>query len=177
MTNSANSSENDFALWQECFGDDEETVKTFSSIPDIQHLHFVSNGQTVGMAHIVPVSMDDLRGGYLYGIGVKKEYRGRGICRALLEAAEHTNCDFLCLIPANEELAETYRRYGYVKRVVRYGYPHRMDACALTCDSEAFLAYANTDVSTFGQKYGLMKFLAPHKTARQVYFESPMGEA
>ena len=176
MTSSVKSSESKLALWRECFGDDESTVKAFYAIPDIRGLSFVSDGQVVGMADIVPVLAGGLRGGYLYAIGVKKEYRGRGICRTFLEAAENMGYDFLCLIPGDDELAKTYRRYGYTQRVLRYGYPQRIGACPIRCASEGFLAYANADVSGFGQKYGLMKRLMPRSPAGALYFASPMGE-
>lgn len=75
------------------------------------------HGDAAGMCNLVPVSADGMHGLYLFAVGMLPEYRGMGgfrlLCDAACRIAEDEGADFTVLVPADERLGETYKRYGY----------------------------------------------------------------
>ncbi len=174
MTSSGLISENKLALWRECFGDGEVSVRGFYELPHVKCYSYMSGDGLVGMAHVLPVRAGEARGGYVYAVGVAESHRGRGIFRRLMRAVERESYDFLCLVPGNERLAETYFRYGYDIEVPRCGREHEEDSTPIL-PSEAFSAWAEGENENFGLAVGLAKKMSP-KCPEKLHFAKPMGE-
>lgn len=54
---------------------------------------------------------------YIYGVGVKKEFRGKGLARSIMneiyEYYKNKDISFLYLVPANDKLFSMYKKMGY----------------------------------------------------------------
>lgn len=109
-------------LWEEAFGADENSLSWFlraalsaDGLPCLR-----CDGEVVSAFLRFNVTFGPLSGVYIYGLCTKKEWRGRGCMRTLLDeaakAVKEEGRAFLTLIPANQELAETYSRIGFVPR-------------------------------------------------------------
>lgn len=166
-----------FAL---CFGDSREDILAFYAIPDAVCIEHKENGETVGIAHVLPVFLEGTRGGYLYAIGVAPEYRGKGILARLLERCEGFcrtwGLDFVCLIPATDALAKTYRRHGYTMEIATVSGETEMNSHPVICLSDEFLAYGKHGNREDAPKMGLGKPLSNQPLPTPAHFASPMGE-
>lgn len=98
------------ALWQEAF---HETP----ILPDCDCFVAELDGRIVGMLFAMPQKLKSkalYKAVYFYAVATKEEYRGRGICRALMAYAEaHTDADCCVLVPASESLFDFYEKLGY----------------------------------------------------------------
>ncbi|MDD3429598.1 MAG: GNAT family N-acetyltransferase [Oscillospiraceae bacterium] len=106
-------------LWHAAFGDDDSFMnKVFGGFAPLNSIYVVEQAEgIVAMACAVPVSCNDRKGVYLYGVNTKKEMRGQGIMKGLLLHI-HKECAkagivFSVLIPAEESLFEWYGSFGY----------------------------------------------------------------
>jgi len=101
-------------LWIEIFGDDEEYIHRFYNSFDTGGNIFTEYDGNIlcGMVNRVPIKYGNHTGGYIYAACTRPEYRGKGIFRRLLTAAE-ADMDFMMLIPAEPELYEMYHKLGY----------------------------------------------------------------
>lgn len=110
-------------IWRECFPspDSGSDARLFAGCSGAKTLLLTVNGAPAGMCNILPVSAGTLRGCYLFAVGVRPAFRGNGGFRLLCKEAEDTaraeGLDFLTLVPADEGLAATYRRFGYTENV------------------------------------------------------------
>ena len=89
--------------------------------------------------------------------------------------AKENGADFVCLIPADTRLSETYERMGYTEKV---GLCHNAEKNSerVFVLSESFIEYATPDGDAKGPiPYGLMKPLNDFKK-RDIEFFSPMGD-
>lgn len=109
-------------IWRDCFpSDGERDAMLFCRHSGAEALLLRAGGRTAGGCGIVPLTAGELRGGYIFALGVLSAYRGRGGMRLLLAAArehgaEH-GLDFLALVPADDGLARTYSRCGFVGQI------------------------------------------------------------
>lgn len=108
------------SLWQICFPEDgKEDIRALLSLlsEDGVMLSAKDGEKAVAQAFLLPLTLNRREGYYLYAVGTHPNYRGRGYMRACLLAArayaEKEKKDFLLLIPATQQLAETYRRAGF----------------------------------------------------------------
>ena len=89
--------------------------------PDATALIFETGEGVSAECFLIPLMLGGHYGLYVYGVCVAPERRGRGYMRRMLRAAgdyaKEIGCDFLLLIPANEELRETYRRLGFTEEL------------------------------------------------------------
>ncbi|MBR6825064.1 MAG: GNAT family N-acetyltransferase [Oscillospiraceae bacterium] len=108
-------------LWQECFGDDPKEIQGFwSAVFDRIRVYTATEGpKTVAMACVIPTQFVDEEGeshscGYVYAVCTAAPFRGRGICKGLLDYI-HQNCGFAytALVPAQESLFSYYKALGY----------------------------------------------------------------
>ena len=163
-----------------CFGDTQEDIDAFYAISDAVCIEEKENGETVGIAHVLPVFLEGYRGGYLYAIGVAPEHRGKGLFARLLERCEAFcrawGLDFVCLIPATEALADTYRRYGYHLEIATVSGNRQKDSHPVRCLSEEFLAYGKHGSCEGAPKTGLAKSLSGKPLPTPMHFASPLGE-
>ncbi len=107
------------SLWQEAFGDEKEYIDfVFDQFAGLDGVWLTEqDGAVAAYACVIPVTLGSLRGVYLYGVNTKKELRGRGIMRGLMEEihaeAAHAGLDFAVLVPAGQKLFEFYEKLGY----------------------------------------------------------------
>ncbi len=104
-------------LWQVCFGDDLSYIDTFFNemfVTDNTVVAQISN-EVVGVVHLLKRKLNDKTFLYGYAISVFPQFRGKSICKSMLdkikEYTEKNNILF-GLHPANEKLAEFYQRIG-----------------------------------------------------------------
>lgn len=163
-----------------CFGDTREGIDAFYAIPDAVCIEEKENGETVGIAHVLPVFLEGYRGGYLYAIGVAPEHRGKGLLLRLLERCESFcrtwGLDFVCLIPATESLADTYRRHGYTAEIATVSGDKETNSRPVLCLSDEFLAYGKGGNREGAPRTGLAKSLSKKILPTPAHFVSPMGE-
>ena len=166
-----------FAL---CFGDSEESVREFFAIDDVITLTEYESCELVAMASLVPLTTEGgMRGFYAYGVCVHPNHRGKGAFRRIMSSCEayakECEADFVCLIPADERLAESYRRMGYDKKI-ELCHNADKDSERILVSSKGFLEYAMPDGYERGAiPYGLMKPLGEHHKQQMAFF-SPMGD-
>ena len=106
------------ALWQEAFSDTDAFLDLFfTQIFAPERALAVKEGETLLAALYW---FDCLCGkdpyAYIYAVATKKEYRGKGHCRALMTKLheEMENCGkCTVLVPADKELRKFYARLGY----------------------------------------------------------------
>ena len=107
------------ALWQEAFGDDDAFLEHFYAYgfaPDRCRC-VTMDGRLAAALYWFDCSLDGRPLAYLYGIATAKEFRGKGICRALVENT-HAHLKGLgytgaLLVPADEDLCRMYEKMGY----------------------------------------------------------------
>ena len=114
-------------LWQICFGDRMRYIDVFFERMFKAENTIISevDSKIAGVVYLLERTLRGERFLYGYAIGVFPEYRGNNICEKMLafvkEKAERERCIF-GLHPANEKLAEFYKRIGlnemyYLKEV------------------------------------------------------------
>lgn len=106
-------------LWQEAFGDSEETVLSIvRAIAPHSRLFLAKDGNVpVSMLFAVTEQVAGLPVSYIYAVATKKSHRGRGLASKLLAfAEEHLKSEGIsaCLLsPAEDSLISYYARLGY----------------------------------------------------------------
>ena len=106
-------------LWKVVFGDEDAFLDRFFSLAFAPERCLCAREGTVlaAMIHWLPCSRGNDRLGYLYAVATAPEFRGRGICRALMEAAhtamKEAGYTGALLYPQEEGLREMYRKMGY----------------------------------------------------------------
>ena len=110
-------------IWRECFPspDSDSDARLFTGCSGAKTLLLTVDGAPAGMCNLLPASAGTLRGCYLFAVGVRPAFRGNGGFRRLCEnagsKARAEGLDFLTLVPADEGLSATYRRFGYTENV------------------------------------------------------------
>ena len=106
-------------LWMEAFGDEREYVDFYFANRYAKNnlLVYLEEGKAVSMISILPVL---LHGGgkkiparYVYAVATRKDCRGWGYARELILEAKRLLQEPLLLEPAEEGLAEYYRKMGF----------------------------------------------------------------
>ena len=114
------------ALWQECFGDDRQTVDAFFDSPvygDILPLVYCDKETVVSQLFLIEGEVRDgdkvYPSYYLYAACTSPAYRRKGIMGSLIEAAAQTakanGKDFVFLKPGSPELYDYYSKHGFVR--------------------------------------------------------------
>ena len=122
------------ALWKEAFGDDDAFLDCFYETAfAYARCRCVTEGDTLAAAlYWFECTLGGERIAYLYGVATANAFRGKGLCRALMEDT-HRHLQALgyrgaVLVPAKLPLVSMYEKMGY--RVCS----HR---CRTTCRAEA----------------------------------------
>lgn len=106
-------------LWQEAFGDSMEFIEDFfaTGFSGERCLCLHRDGRPVAALYWFDCALEGKKLAYLYAIATEKAYRGRGLCRQLMEAT-HERLKALgyaaaVLVPAGEKLFSMYAAMGY----------------------------------------------------------------
>ena len=110
-------------LWQEAFGESkEEALPFFQEIfPLCRPFRALEGDSLCAMAYALPQTLDwegnSLPVAYIYAVATKKERRGQGLARRLLDFLGETlkaeGCKGLLLVPAGEDLFQFYEKLGF----------------------------------------------------------------
>ena len=167
-------------LFSLCFGDSEQSVREFFAIADVITLTEYEENELVAMASLVPLKTESgMRGFYAYGVCVHPKHRGKGAFRRIMlsceaYAKEH-GADFVCLIPADERLSESYMRMGYIQKT-ELCHNASEGAEHIFVLSDGFIVYATPEGAEKGAiPYGLTKPLDRKIKCKMAFF-SPMGD-
>lgn len=137
------------ALWQEAFGDTDAFLDTFWNTAfsaDRCRCVTVDDGLAAALYWFDCECMGN-RLAYIYAVATGREYRGRGICRALMEDT-HDHLTALgyrgaVLVPGSEALFSMYAGMGYGS-----GMQIREFSCAA---AENAVAVQSVDAKTYGR--------------------------
>lgn len=108
------------SLWREAFGDPEDFTEIFfrKGFSPCRCRCAVENGQVAGALYWFDVRWDGAKIAYIYGVATAQAYRGRGVCRALMEDTaaylKGMGYDGLLLVPVNPEVSGMYEKMGYL---------------------------------------------------------------
>ena len=106
-------------LWKEAFSDTDEFLSSFwNSAFSADRCRCVTvDGKAVSALYWFDCSCRGRKIAYLYAIATLKEYRGRGICRALMEDTRRHMSSLgysgAVLVPGGRELFGFYEKLGY----------------------------------------------------------------
>ncbi|MCI5795280.1 MAG: GNAT family N-acetyltransferase [Ruminococcus sp.] len=116
-----------YSLWQECFGDDNETIDMFfKNSFSYENAVICTEGQeVVSQLFLLPEKLSIAGKGYsayyIYAAATAKKYRKRGIMGSVLKfaasLAADRKSDYLFLVPATEHLFDYYEKFGFYKAV------------------------------------------------------------
>jgi len=151
------------SLFCECFGDTREEVRKFFSCSDIINVSICKEDRLVSMASLVPILAleNNISGYYIYGVCVAPDMRGKGLFREIMQLSEYEakskGASFVCLIPADASLDETYKKMGYTIPVSQKN--ERIGAKGIALISNEFREFAKSDSIEMAQQKGLLKVL------------------
>ena len=107
------------ALWQEAFGDGEAFLNTFEKTafsPDRCRCAVV-DGNLAAALYWFDCSCHGRQVAYLYAIATAKRFRGKGICRALMQDTHNLLAErgyaAALLVPGEDSLFSFYEKMGY----------------------------------------------------------------
>lgn len=96
-------------IWNSAFGDEREYILKF--LEKFSEFVYVLDNDAI--MTLLPVTLNDKNGHYVYAVAVDKEKRGKGLGKKLIEFAKQIKKDFLVLVPADEGLFEYYKKLGF----------------------------------------------------------------
>ncbi len=112
-----------YALWQEAFGDETETIDLYfdTCFCTENTLVAVCDDRVRAVIYLLPNALQNgektFPAAYIYAAATEKAYRGRGLMGALLDfaakTAEKRGMDFLYLVPASKSLFPYYGARGF----------------------------------------------------------------
>ncbi|MBR2937046.1 MAG: GNAT family N-acetyltransferase [Oscillospiraceae bacterium] len=107
------------ALWQQAFGDSEETLDAFFATgfsPDRCH-YLTENGVIVSTLYWFDCQLNGQKLAYLYAVATDERYRGRGLARRLMTQThailKEKGYAGSILVPGSKELFDMYEKLGY----------------------------------------------------------------
>ena len=104
------------SLWSNAFGDSKDSVNKYLDTLLKYFLVYEEDGIVKGMLSVLPVNLQDKKGGYIYAVVTHPDFRGKGICRAMIDAVKaDVTYDFLVLVPQNEGLFNFYGKMDFIK--------------------------------------------------------------
>ncbi len=159
-----NTSINDrISLFCECFGDTSEDAEKLFSCTDIINVSIFNGDRLVASASLVPILAPDYNafGFYIYGVCVAPDMRGRGLFREIMQMSEteakNRGAKYVCLIPADNGLANTYQKMGYTIPILQRFEGFGAKGIVLT--SNEFRDFAKSDSKEESRQKGLLKIL------------------
>ena len=106
-------------LWQEAFGDSEETLDSFSATgfsPD--RCHYICDGDTpVSALYWFDCELSGYKLAYIYAVATLKTHRGQGLAKRLMtethEILKEKGYAGAILVPGEKDLFAFYEKLGY----------------------------------------------------------------
>lgn len=108
-----------WSLWQQAFGDTDAFLKEFYSCAfSPSRCRCVSiRGTIAAVLYWFDCDWEGKRLAYLYAVATEEIFRGKGLCRALMENTHahlyHAGYDGCILVPGSEALFGMYEKLGY----------------------------------------------------------------
>ena len=96
-------------IWSSAFGDTREYILNFLK----KFSEFVYILDNDAIMTLLPVTLNDKNGHYIYAVAVDENKRCKGLGKKLIEFAKEIKEDFLVLVPADEGLFEYYKKLGF----------------------------------------------------------------
>ena len=173
-------------LFCEAFGDSRSTAEEFFSCGDVITVCEYVGDRLAAMASLIPIMASSnkcyiehmsqisrqAKGFYVYGVCVKKEFRGCGLFLSIMKKVDEFaltyNADFLCLIPADQALAQTYKKWGYDISIMPTGAISEKQMLLMSEDFRKFAIPSDDLQASF--KEGVLKII------NDEYFSAVSGE-
>lgn len=120
-------------IWEQCFGETDLSVYTFLSRYYFERCTFLerADGHAVSMVFMIPCQTEFGLGAYMYGIATLPSYQRRGfagkLIRRALDECREKGAVFSFLIPAEPDLVDFYRQFGYEPAQTQVVYRCDMD--------------------------------------------------
>ena len=104
------------SLWSDAFGDKKDRVERYLDTLLEYFLVYEEDGVVKGMLSVLPVTLNEKNGGYVYAVVTHPKHRGKGICNSLMESVKaDKNYEFLVLVPQNKGLFEFYKKMDFTE--------------------------------------------------------------
>ncbi|MBQ3518036.1 MAG: GNAT family N-acetyltransferase [Clostridia bacterium] len=128
-------------LWEIVFGDTREVTDAFFENAFFADGCFYesADGKAVSSLYLLPVTLGDKKGFYLYAAATLPAHRGKGIMGKLIKEAlayAKSVSDFVYLCPAESSLYDYYRRFGF-SQTLYARFEHTAD-CTKLISAQAF---------------------------------------
>lgn len=102
-------------LWHRVFGDNKDVIRKYLDRFYDRVLVYRNNDEILGISSLLPISVKNRLGYYVYAVATDEAHRGKGIASKMIEYAKGL-CkkeEFLILVPAKASLFEFYKRFGF----------------------------------------------------------------
>ena len=96
-------------IWNEAFGDNRDYILAFLD-KFSQYVYILDN---YAIMTLLPVTLNNKKGRYIYAVAVDKTMRNCGIGKELVNFAKENCEDFCVLVPADSGLFEYYKKLGF----------------------------------------------------------------
>ena len=106
-------------LWREAFGDPEGFIEAFfqTGFSFTRCRALEEKGQLAAALYWFDCQWNEKKLAYIYGVATAKAFRGKGLCRKLMEDThrhlQKNGYDSAVLVPASEGLFAMYEKMGY----------------------------------------------------------------
>ena len=104
-------------LWHNVFGDDEKSIEYFFGLYYGDMIIYEEKEEIAAMLTMLPVTLENKKGRYIYAVATDERYRCRGLSTMLLNYAnkyiKENGEYFSVLVPAEENLFAFYEKRGY----------------------------------------------------------------
>lgn len=110
-------------MWADVFGDSDAVINNFfENTAEAQNIFCAfCNGKPVSVLYAIDSTIafcdDAYKAYYVYAVCTEKEYRGKGLMKALFDELEKTaksrNVSYLFLVPAENSLFSMYEKIGF----------------------------------------------------------------
>ncbi len=107
------------ALWQEAFGDTDESIDSLfgTAFSHNRSMCVIEGDEVAAALYWFDCMHEGMPVAYIYAVATAVKYRGRGICRRLMECTHRHLAEQgytgVVLVPANAGLFDFYKNIGY----------------------------------------------------------------
>ncbi len=110
------------SLWNKTFKDSREMIENYlDNMCKNDMVLITEEDRVISMASILPVTIRDKKGRYVYAVATDENYRGKGYAKAIMEEIDkiikERDEHFAVLVPASASLFDFYEKLGYKQTV------------------------------------------------------------